>query len=133
MAYSILWRVHGILMASSFIAMSAAISLSLGRKGKKGTFQTHRGLGIYAASAGITALLIAFTMVQLSGGSHMSGFHAYMGVVTILLLAVTPLFMILKKARTRKSLRKTHKILGFTTLFFMGINLYSGLNMMGII
>ncbi len=133
MGYDILWKVHGILMGSSLLAMTTGIFVSLLRKGKKNTYKIHRKLGLIAAGSGLAGILTAFLMVQTSGGLHLSSPHSLLGITTVLLLLSTPLIMLLKKTRTKKPARRVHRFMGFTTLLLMVTTVLSGLYFVGIL
>jgi DOMON domain/Eukaryotic cytochrome b561 len=134
MAYEILWRVHAILMSSSFLSMCSAVLISLIWKQKKWRYKAHRALGIYAGVAGVVALITAVTMVQINSGYHLSSRHAIGGSVTALLLISTPLVALrIRKSKKKKMLKRIHKILGYMTLVFMAAAIFFGLLFVGLI
>ena len=133
MYYGILWKVHAILMASALLSVTAGILISLLRKGRRNTYKLHRTLGLYAALSGLIALLIAVTMVQTSSGIHLSSPHSYLGLITALLLICTPLIMLLKKTRTKKTVRRLHRFIGYLTVLLMVSTIVTGLFFVGIL
>lgn len=134
MAYEILWRVHAILMSTSFLSMFCGVLISLIWKQKKWRYKAHRALGIYAGISGVTALIAAVVMVQINSGYHLTSRHALGGAFTAALLIATPLVALkIKTAKKKKLLKKVHKILGYLTLFFMAVSIFFGLLFVGLI
>ncbi len=121
-------------MSTSFLAMLAGILVSLFFKKKKWRFKVHKRLGIYAGVSGLTALILAATMVQIYNGVHFTSLHAVLGAFTGLLLMLTPLAG-LRILRSRQAHRQKilHKLAGYTTVVMMGITVFSGMVFMGII
>lgn len=134
MAYEILWRVHAVLMSTSFLSMLAGVLISLIWKQKKWRYKTHRALGLYAIASGGTALLTAVLMVQISSGYHFTSNHGIGGGITAVFLLTTPLIALrIKKSKNKKRLRLIHRILGYTTLLLMAGAIIFGLQFAGII
>lgn len=134
MAYDILWRVHAILMSTSFLSMCCAVLISLIWKQKKWRYKAHRALGIYAGISGVIALLIAVVMVQIYSGYHLTSRHATGGAFTSLLLIATPLIALkIKTSKKKKLLKKVHKVLGYLTILFMAVAIFFGLLFVGLI
>ncbi len=134
MGYEYLWRIHAVLMASSFLAMVTGIVVSLLFKKKKWRFKVHKRLGIYAGSSGIAALVIAGTMVQIYNGVHFTSLHALLGGISAVLLIVTPqLGLAIMRVKKKKPVRLIHKTLGYVTALMMGLTIFSGLLFMGIL
>jgi hypothetical protein len=134
MIYEVLWKVHAVLMATSFLSMVGAILVSLLWKRKKWRYKTHRALGLYAGIAGVTALLTAFIMVQISHGYHLSSQHAILGAISGVLLICTPLLGLnMNRFRNIKMGRTIHKSLGYLTVAGMGSSIYFGLSLMGFV
>ncbi len=134
MAYEILWRLHAILMSTSFIALFSGILISLLYKKKKWRYKTHRNLGMYAGISGVSALIIAAVMVQISSGVHFTSRHTILGAVTGLLLILTPLVGLkIRKSKKKKPMRLSHRIMGYITAVLMIMTILSGLLFMGII
>ena len=133
MTFSLLWKIHAVLMGISFLSMAGGVIISLLKKRIKGFFILHKNLGITAACTGITGIIIAMVMVQVSGGHHLTSLHSYLGALTALLLISTPLLMLMKRTRGKKPFRVVHRISGFLTLFLMALTIFLGLNLVGII
>lgn len=134
MAYEILWRVHAILMSTSFISMICAVVISIVWKKKKWRYKAHRALGIYAGISGVTALLAAVVMVQINSGYHLTSRHALGGAFTAVLLIATPLIALrIKTSKKKRLLKRVHKVLGYLTLLFMTVTIFFGLLFVGLI
>lgn len=134
MDYDILWRIHAILMSSSFLSLSTGILISKLFKTRKWRYKTHKRLGIYAGISGVTALAIAFIMVQSSGGYHFSTPHTIIGGVTGLLLISTPLAGLrIRKASDKKKMKLIHRIMGMATSIMMLVTIISGLFLIGLL
>ncbi len=133
MAYDILWKIHGILMSSSFLVMSAGITISLIRNNRVKRYKAHRGLEWYSITSGMIAMATAIIMVQISGGHHLKGVHGYLGLLSFFLFLFTPIFLITRKRHRKKPMKNLHVTLGFLALLSMGIALYSGMIMKGIL
>ncbi len=134
MAYSVLWKIHAILMSVSFLSLTAGILISILFKKKKWRYNTHRKLGITAGAAGITAFLIAFIMIQLFSGPHFSSLHTLAGGISVLLLIITPqLGLNMKKAANKKRIKLIHRIFGGLTFTAMAFTILLGLRFVGIL
>ncbi|HAK46387.1 MAG TPA: hypothetical protein DCO79_10785 [Spirochaeta sp.] len=132
--YGVLWRIHAILMSSSFIALAAGIVISILYKKRKWRYKAHQRLGIYAGTSGLTALILAGIMVQAYSGYHLNSTHAILGLTSGLLLILTPIAGLrMKKAVNKKRLRLIHRILGGLTAVMMLITILLGLGYTGII
>lgn len=134
MAYEILWRVHALLMSTSYLALFSGILISLFFKKKKWRHKTHRNLGIYAGISGVTALILAFVMVQIFSGVHFTSLHAIAGGVTGLILILTPpAGRQIRKVKDKKRMKRIHRIMGYTTAAFMAVTILFGLMFVGIL
>lgn len=134
MDYEILWRIHAILMGTSFLSLLTGILISLIFKKRKWRYKTHKRLGIYAGISGVTALVIAFIMVQSSGGFHFTTPHTIIGAVTGLLLIATPLAGLrIRKAENKKRMKLIHRTMGYITCSMMLVTIVMGLFLVGIL
>jgi len=133
-SYDILWRIHAVLMSISFTALLSGIVISRFYFIKKWRYKTHRKLGITAGITGVAGLLLAFTMVQISSGAHLSSPHTILGAVTGLLLILTPLAgHQIRKARKKKQMKLSHRTMGYVTLILVALTIISGLLFTGIL
>jgi hypothetical protein len=134
MAYEILWRLHAVLMSTAFAALFSGIFISLFYRKKKWRYKTHRNLGILAGISGVSALVIAFIMVQVFSGTHFTSLHAIVGGTTGLLLILSPLVGLrIRKSRKKKRMRLSHRTLGYATLVMMILTIPTGLIFAGIL
>ncbi len=134
MVYEILWKIHAVLMSSSFLALASGIFISLVYKKMKWRYKTHKYLGIYAGLSGFSALVIALIMVQIFNGVHFTSRHAVFGAFTGILLILTPLAgLSIVKVKNKKRMKMIHRISGYSTLILMIITIYYGLEISGII
>ena len=134
--YSILWPIHAVLMGLSFLAMLTGMFISRYGKGKKWWLKTHRGLGTGGGIGAVIALVIATIMVSVSHGYHLSSPHSIIGLITIVLIILTPLIgsrMLKPKASGKKVLRVVHRWIGRVTLVMMAATILFGLRIAGII
>lgn len=137
--YSILWPIHGTLMALAFLAM--LVSMFIARYGKKkitGWYQKHKWTNLLGAIGAAVAMIIAGVMVSLSHGVHLVSSHAVLGVITFLLIVITPIvgFGIRSpkvKPVLKKKVRYIHHWLGRITLVLMAVTIYYGLSMSGLV
>ena len=101
---------------------------------KKWRYKTHKKLGITAGIAGVTGLLLAFTMVQISSGAHLTSPHTILGAVTGLLLILTPLAGLqIRKTKKKKQMKLSHRTMGYITLVLIIFTILSGLLFTGIL
>ncbi len=89
MGYSELWPVHAIFMGTSFALMLTGTLLSMFNRKKKWRIKVHKNLNMFGSIAGIVALGIAVYMIQVSFGAHFSVIHSIIGLITLVLMAVT--------------------------------------------
>jgi len=137
--YSVLWPIHGTLMAFAFLAM--LVSMSVARYGKKsitGWYRKHKWINLVGAIGAAAAMIIAGLMVSLSHGFHLVSTHAVLGLFTFLCIVITPIvgFGILSrkvKPALKKKVRYIHHWLGRLTLVLMAVTIYYGLSISGLI
>ncbi|MBI9108477.1 MAG: hypothetical protein JEZ04_17155 [Spirochaetales bacterium] len=134
MTFEVLWKVHGILMSSSFTAMLCGIIISLFFKKNKWRYRIHRKLGIYAGISGAASLLVAAIMVQIFTGAHFTSAHTLAGGLTGIFLILTPIFGLTIRTVKNKALMKLlHRIAGFLTAALMLLTILLGLSLSGIL
>ncbi|RKX78764.1 MAG: hypothetical protein DRP60_05175 [Spirochaetes bacterium] len=133
-SYDILWRIHAVLMSISFAALSSGIVISRFYFKKKWRYKIHKKLGITAGITGVTGLLLAFTIVQISSGAHLTSPHTILGAVTGLLLILTPLAGLqIRKTKKKKQMKLSHRTMGYITLVLIIFTILSGLLFTGIL
>ncbi len=132
--YDILWRIHAVLMSTSFTALLSGIVISRFYFKKKWRYKTHRKLGITAGITGVTGLVLAITMVQISSGAHLTSLHTISGAATGLLLILTPLAGLhIRRSKKKKQMKLSHKTMGYITLILVTYTIVSGLIFTGIL
>jgi len=132
--YDVLWRIHAVLMSISFTALTGGIVISRFYFKKKWRYKTHKKLGITAGITGVTGLLLALIMVQISSGVHLTSLHTLLGAVTGLLLILTPLAGLqIRKSKKKKQMKLSHRTMGYFTLLLAIFTILSGLLFTGIL
>lgn len=136
--YGILYRVHGALMSVAFLLVFVGMFFPRYLKKKKWWLKTHRHMGISGALIGAAGIAIAVYMIARTTGIHLRVLHSWIGLITIALMAVTPLyghFMLkIRKAPERaKRARAAHRWIGRLTLLFMALTIVLGLLQAGIL
>ena len=131
----LLWLYHAILMVMGFILMLIGATLAKFMKSKKWWLKAHRALGVVGSIISVLGFFMAFYMVSLSIGSHFQVFHAYLGLITIIMVLMTPVlgFMQFKLKNHRSQVRIAHRWFGRITITLMAFTIISGLLHMGII
>jgi len=136
--YGILYRVHGALMSAAFVLIFTGMFFPRYLKKKKWWLKIHRRMGISGALVGAAGIAIAVYMIVRTTGIHLRVLHSWIGLLTIFLMAVTPLyghFMLkIRKAPDRaKRARAAHRWIGRITLLFMALTIVLGLLQAGIL
>jgi len=137
--YTVLWPIHGILMALAFLAM--LLSMFIARYGKQkitGWYKKHRMINLIGVIGAAIAMIIAGGMVSLSHGMHIASAHAVLGVITFLLIVITPIAGFGIRSRKvepslKKKLRYIHHWLGRLVLVLMAVTIFYGLRISGMI
>ena len=130
-----LWPYHAILMTTGFIFMLIGAYLARFMKGKTWWLKAHRAFGITGSIISFLGFFMAFYMVSLLIGIHFQVFHAYLGVITVIMVLMTPVlgFMQFKLKNHRPQVRIMHRWSGRITISLMAITMISGFFHIGII
>jgi hypothetical protein len=136
--YWLLYRVHAALMSTAFVLLFVGMFFPRYLKKKKWWLKTHRRIGISGAVIGVVGIGIATFMISQTTGMHLRVLHAWVGLLTVILIIFTPLlghFMLkIRKAPARaKKARAVHRRIGRVTLLFMSATIFLGLLQAGII
>jgi protein-S-isoprenylcysteine O-methyltransferase Ste14 len=137
--YSILWPIHAILMGVSFLLILSGMMISRYGKKKKWWLKTHRSFGSIGSIGAVAALILAVVMISVTHGYHLSNTHGIFGLITVVLLLVTPFmgyWMTSPKggsAEVKKKLRVIHRWIGRVTILFMAVTTIFGLQLSGIL
>ena len=129
------WPFHAFFMTVGFILILKAIVIVKFYKKEKWWLKYHKTFGLIGAIFAIIGLIIGLYMVNDSTGEHFRVGHAKFGILTILLITLTPIFglMIFKIKNSKNKIKILHKMLGRTAIFFMIITIFSGLKQAGVI
>ena len=136
--YSVLWPVHGALMALAFLLMLAATLIARYGKKKRWWYSAHKWMNISGALGAALAMIIAVIMVSLAHGYHLVSTHAILGAITFLFIVITPLLGFSIRSRRvkpayKKKIRIFHHWSGRITLVLMAVTIYFGLQISGLL
>lgn len=137
--YSVLWPIHGTLMALAFLAILTSMFIArYGKKKVSGWYGKHKWTNLIGSIGAAVAMIIAGVMVSLTHGLHFVSTHAVLGGITFLLIVITPIagFGIRSrkvKPALKKKVRYIHHWLGRLTLVSMAVTIYYGLSISGLI
>jgi len=131
----VLWPYHAALMILGIALMLFGTFTARFLRKKRWWFKVHRAVGIIAALAVASGLIMSVVMVSVSHGSHFSMPHTYMGALTLLFVLSTPLIGYLQsKIRgKRKLLASMHRWFGRIALALMVITIIAGLSLAGVL
>lgn len=136
-SYSVLWRIHAVLMSASFLMMLAGVIINMFFKKYKNRIKIHKVLGYTGSGSGVIASVLAVIMIGITHGYHFSNTHTILGIITAILLAVVPVFsnLMLKVpgAGKKRIFRTAHVWLARVSLVMMAIVIVMGLRYAGII
>ena len=89
--YSILWRVHAILMGTALASIiTGFIIVRTGRK-TKWWFKAHRALGFIGGIGALISLTMAVVMISVTHGFHLSNLHTIIEAALISHSTIEPL------------------------------------------
>ena len=136
--YSVLWPIHAVLMGLSFLLMFTAMSIARYQKKKRWWYTIHKRLNLIGAGAAAIGMVIAVIMVALSHGVHIASLHAVLGVLTFILVIVTPIIGYgIRSPKVnptyKKQVRIVHHWLGRFTLLSIALTIFFGLQIAGLI
>lgn len=131
----LLWPIHAILMVLGFVFMVIGSIIALFMKKKRWWLKAHKGINILATIFAILGLIMAFYMVAEASGDHFRVPHAYVGLITIIFVIISPIlgFKMLNPQSPSKKLRAVHRAIGRITIILMLVNILIGLSVAGII
>jgi len=130
-----LFLTHVILMSLSFVLMVTGMFIARSRKKIRWWLKVHRPMGIVGAVTGVAGLVIASIMVASRSAVHLRVLHAWLGLITIIAIAATPIIgqAFLKLKKDKKILRTTHRWMGRVSLALMLAVIILGLFQAGIL
>jgi len=126
MAVPALWPYHALLMTLGFILMTTGMLIARYLKARSWWLKAHKPLGVCGSLFAIAGLFTAIFMVSQSTGIHFRVPHAYLGAITIIFVAMTPVlgYAQLKVRNNRKTISAIHRWSGWITIVLMLITLY---------
>ena len=130
-----LWPYHAALMAGGIACfLGAAGIVQFGRK-TRWWYKVHPVVAISGGILSIAAISVAFIMVSNSEAPHLQYLHGWIGVSTVAIIIITPLFMLFRERISNriKKFNVYHKMFGFAVIVLMFVNIINGLVMMHVI
>lgn len=127
--------VHAGLMLAGFLSMMAGALAAMFLRSKRWWLRVHKTAGILGVLSVLVGLAAVIFMITLSGGEHFTVTHAYIGAVTAVCAAATPVLGNLQfkmKSHSTK-IRMTHRWSGRFTLLFAIVTIITGLRIFGIL
>jgi hypothetical protein len=126
---------HVSLMSAALLLMAAAVVIAAFLRQNRRWLQWHRTLGVTAAVCLVMGLTAAAVMITLSGDGHLKVPHAWLGLMTVLSGAATPVLghLQFKIPAKIKQIRPWHRRFGYLSLTMMLLSVFSGLVVAGII
>jgi len=130
-----LWPYHAVLMITGFLLLTTGMLIARYMKREQWWLKAHKIIVIPGAIIVISGLLMAIYMVSSSTGVHFRVPHAYLGVIIIIFVVMTPIlgYAQLKSGSRGMKIRTIHRWSGRIALVLILINLLSGLLLVGIL
>jgi hypothetical protein len=130
----VLWPFHAILMVLGFIFMLKAIIIAHFLRKENWWLKAHKTINSLAVIFALLGLSMAVYMVTEAETGHFRVPHAFLGIVTIIFVIISPSLGFAQfKAGGKKSIKTAHKIFGYLTLILMLIMIVSGLIQAGVL
>ena len=130
----VLWPYHGIFMILGFIFMLKAIIIARFLRKEKWWLKMHKTINSLASGFAILGLIMALYMVTEAETGHFRVPHAFLGIITIIFVIISPgLGFAQFKAGGKKGIKLAHKAFGYITLMLMLIMIISGLIQSGVL
>ena len=129
-----LWPLHAALMVTALVASSVG-TYSIYMKGHSWWFRVHKVLGTLGALLGAAGLGIGVYMVSQAGRGHIRVPHAYLGLLTVVLVLVSPVLgiLFLKSKAAKLKIRRVHVWWGRGSMVLVLITILLGLYLVGVI
>ncbi len=127
--------VHAAVLSVAFLLMLSAAIISLFLKKRRWWLKAHRPMGRVGAILGVIGVGFGIYMVQVTSGVHFGSMHTYLGAITIIVIAATPLIgqAIFKIKGGKNAVRATHRWFGRLSLLLMACTIVVGLFKAGIL
>ncbi|MBN1761761.1 MAG: hypothetical protein JW878_01610 [Methanomicrobia archaeon] len=135
MAVPALWPYHALLMTLGFILMMTGMLVARYLKARSWWLKAHKPLGVLGSLCALAGLFTAIFIVSQSTGIHFRVPHTYLGAITFIFVAMTPIlgYAQLKVTDRRATIRAIHRWSGRITVVLMLITLLSGSALVGLI
>jgi hypothetical protein len=135
MAVPALWPYHAILMTLGFVLMTTGMLIARYLKARSWWLKAHKPLGAFGSLFALAGLFTTIFMVSQSTGIHFRVPHAYLGAITFIFVAMTPIlgYAQLKVRNSRATIRAIHRWSGRITIVLMLLTLLSGSSLVGLI
>jgi len=129
-----LWPLHAALMVTALVVSSIG-TYSIYMKGHSWWFKAHKALGTFGALLGAAGLATGVYMVSQAGRGHIRVPHAYLGLLTIVLVLVSPVLgmLFLRSKAAKPKIRRVHVWWGRGSIVLMLVTVLLGLYLVGVI
>ena len=127
--------IHAGFMLAGFFSMTTGAVAAIFLRRSRWWLRLHKTAGILGVLSVLIGLAAVIFMIALSGGEHFNVTHAYIGAMTVVFAAVTPVLGALQfkvKSHSAK-IRIMHRWSGRFTLMFAIITIATGLRIFGIL
>lgn len=135
MAVPALWPYHAILMTLGFIVMTTGMLIARYLKARSWWLMAHKLMGAFGSLFALAGLFMAIYMLSVSTGVHFRVPHTYLGAITIIFAAMTPIlgYYQLTVTNSRATIRAIHRWSGWITIVLMLSTILSGSSLVGLI
>lgn len=133
--YGLLVPVHAAAMCASFLLLLAGMFFPRFFKHRKWWLKVHRRIGAAGGVLGLLGVGLATYTVARTTGVHLRLPHSWVGLITLVLIVVTPTYgqLMLKIRAKGKRYRSVHRWIGRLTLLAMATTIVLGLFAYGVI
>ncbi|MBU7026504.1 MAG: hypothetical protein HXS48_06150 [Theionarchaea archaeon] len=130
-----LWPIHAGFMSVGFLFMAVAIVNVLNKTPKTSWLTVHKVIGGLGTLCMIIGLATGMYMVSASAGGHLRVYHAYVGVLTIVISVAAPVlgYITLKWKGHRPTMRKVHVWCSRIAIVLILVTIVSGLWQAGVL
>lgn len=130
-----LWPIHAGFMSVGLLFMAVAIVNVLNKTPKTSWLTAHKVIGGVGTFCMIIGLATGVYMVSASAGGHLRVYHAYVGVLTIVISVAAPVlgYITLKWKGHRPTMRKVHVWCSRIAIVLILVTIVSGLWQAGVL
>lgn len=123
--------IHIALMAGSFLLIAAGVLVAMFLRKNPAWLKRHKALNASGAALALAGYFCAVVGIFLAQGEHFRVIHAWVGLVVIACVLITPLLgqMIFAVGAQAAQLRPWHIRFGRTTLALMVVNIVLGISL----